>query len=161
MVRGLLTSIATSSISTLLRGLDSQWKYWSGIAWISSALQQRVDGMAVVDLASVTARLSTYVSFPDAGLVGGILYDTASARPVETASLADVASLDDLISSAFGGEPQSSSSSKLDVFKIMVMSLDDTELQVLEVYGRCLSIFPNPPVIFQSSLNSKSLWFRR
>lgn len=68
--RALLTSVATTNISTLQQGLAKQNTYWSGIAWIASALAQRIEGIQDVDLVGVTEKLASFVSFPDAGLVG-------------------------------------------------------------------------------------------
>lgn len=68
--RALLTSVATTNISTLQQGLAKQNIYWSGTAWISSALSQRIEGIQDVDLVGVTERLASFVSLPDAGLVG-------------------------------------------------------------------------------------------
>ena len=69
--RALLTSVATTNISTLQQGLAKQNIYWSGTAWISSALSQRIEGIQDVDLVGVTEKLASFVSLPDAGLVGG------------------------------------------------------------------------------------------
>ncbi|ORY29983.1 fungal-specific transcription factor domain-domain-containing protein [Naematelia encephala] len=68
--RALLTSVATTNISTLQSGLAKQNTYWSGIAWITSALSQRVEGFQEVDMRMVTEKLASFVSLPDAGLVG-------------------------------------------------------------------------------------------
>lgn len=68
--RALLASVASTNISTLQQGLERQNVYWQGTAWISSALKQRVEGMAEVDLVGVTEKLASSVSLPDAGLVG-------------------------------------------------------------------------------------------
>ena len=75
--RALLTSVATTNISTLQQGLAIQITYWSGIAWIAnalaqiaSALAQRIECIQDVDLVGVTEKLASFVSFPDAGLVG-------------------------------------------------------------------------------------------
>ena len=68
--RAILTSVATNNISTLQRGLEKQNVYWSGTAWIASALKQRIQGMAEIDLVGVTEKLASFVSLPDAGLVG-------------------------------------------------------------------------------------------
>jgi len=68
--RALLTSVATTNISTLQQGLAKQNTYWSGTAWILSALGQRIEGIQDVDLVGVTEKLASFVSLPDAGLVG-------------------------------------------------------------------------------------------
>ena len=68
-IRGILNTVAKNNIATLLLALSKQHTFWSGIAWIYSALQQRIDGMEIIDLASVTAKLSTFVSVPDPGLL--------------------------------------------------------------------------------------------
>jgi hypothetical protein len=68
--RALLTSVATTNISTLQQGLSKQTAYWSGVAWISSALEKRIEGIQDVDLVGVTEKLASFVSLPDAGLVG-------------------------------------------------------------------------------------------
>ena len=61
--------MATSNISTLRQGLAKQQIYWSGVAWVAEALTQRIEGIKDVDLVSVTEKLATFVSLPDAGLV--------------------------------------------------------------------------------------------
>lgn len=68
--RALLTSVAATNISTLQQGLAKQNTYWSGIAWIASALGQRIEGVKEVDMVDVTEKLASFVSLPDAGLVG-------------------------------------------------------------------------------------------
>jgi len=69
--RALLASVAKNNISTLQQGLAKQTIYWSGAAWVSGALEQRIEGMRDVDLVGVTERLASFVRLPDAGLVGG------------------------------------------------------------------------------------------
>lgn len=69
--RALLASVAKTNISTLQQGLAKQTIYWSGAAWVSGALEQRIEGMREVDLVNVTERLNSFVRLPDAGLVGG------------------------------------------------------------------------------------------
>jgi hypothetical protein len=66
----LLTSVATTNISTLQQGLAKQTTYWSGVAWIASALSQRIEGIQDIDLVNVTEKLESFVSLPDAGIVG-------------------------------------------------------------------------------------------
>lgn len=70
--RALLTSVATTNLTTLQQGLEKQNKYWAGTAWISSALKQRIEGIGMeeIDLVNVTEKLKSFVSLPDAGLVG-------------------------------------------------------------------------------------------
>jgi hypothetical protein len=68
--RALLASVATTNISTLQQGLAKQNTYWQGTAWISSALKQRIEGIQDIDLVGVTEKLASFVSLPDAGLVG-------------------------------------------------------------------------------------------
>lgn len=63
--------MAKTNISTLQQGLAKQTIYWSGAAWVSGALEQRIEGMREVDLVNVTEKLNSFVRLPDAGLVGG------------------------------------------------------------------------------------------
>ena len=76
-------SVATSNISTLQQGLAKQTTYWSGVAWIASALEKRIEGIQDVDLVGVTEKLASFVSLPDAGLVGksGDEGDTRAPTP--------------------------------------------------------------------------------
>jgi hypothetical protein len=69
--RALLTSVATTNISTLQQGLTKLTTYWSGVAWVAGALAQRIEGIGAqdVDLVNVTEHLASYVSLPDAGSV--------------------------------------------------------------------------------------------
>ncbi len=82
--RALLTSVATTNISTLQQGLAKQNTYWSGIAWISSALSQRIEGIQDVDLVGVTEKLASFVSLPDAGLVGRSAEEEGTTTGVAT-----------------------------------------------------------------------------
>jgi hypothetical protein len=68
--RALLQSVAAANISTLQQGLAKQTVYWSGVAWVSAALAQRIEGVQDVDLVQVTEKLASFVSLPDAGLIG-------------------------------------------------------------------------------------------
>lgn len=68
--RALLTSVATTNISTLQTGLSKQATYWSGVRWILGALEKRIEGFQDVDLGGVTEKLKSLISLPDAGLVG-------------------------------------------------------------------------------------------
>jgi hypothetical protein len=43
--RALLQSVAAANISTLQQGLAKQTVYWSGVAWVSAALAQRIEGV--------------------------------------------------------------------------------------------------------------------
>ena len=69
--RALLTSVATNNITTLQQGLAKLTTYWSGVAWVAGALNQRIQGIKAqdVDLVNVTETLGSYVSLPDAGSV--------------------------------------------------------------------------------------------
>lgn len=67
--RALLKSVAHTNISTLQQGLARQTDYWAGVAWVSAALAQRIDGVKDVDLAVLTDKLASHVSLPDPGLV--------------------------------------------------------------------------------------------
>lgn len=67
--RALLKSVAATNISTLQQGLARQTDYWSGVAWVSAALAQRIEGVKDVDLAVLTDKLASHVSLPDPGLV--------------------------------------------------------------------------------------------
>jgi len=69
--RALLTSVATTNITTLQQGLAKLAKYWYGAEWISGALKQRVQGIKErdVDLVSVRENFDSFVSLPDGGVV--------------------------------------------------------------------------------------------
>lgn len=69
--RALLTSVATTNISTLQQGLEKLSKYWYGAEWIAGTLRQRIEGIHDhdVDLVSVRENFDSYTSLPDAGLV--------------------------------------------------------------------------------------------
>lgn len=64
-------TVSTENIDKLRKGLAKQTIYWSGVAWVAEALEQRIRGIAVgeIDLASVTDKLSSIASIPDAGLL--------------------------------------------------------------------------------------------
>ena len=68
--RALLASVARTNISTLQAGLAKQEVYWNGIAWVMAALDKRIEGFSDVDLEGVTAKLQSFVSLPDGGLIG-------------------------------------------------------------------------------------------
>lgn len=68
--RALLTSVAKTNIATLQAGLAKQATYWSGVAWVMAALEKRIEGIQDVDLSGVTEKLKSFVSLPDAGLIG-------------------------------------------------------------------------------------------
>ena len=84
--RALLTSVATTNITTLQNGLSKQATHWSGVRWILGALEKRIEGFQTqdVDLAAVTEKLKSLISLPDAGYLG---------RRAETAK--DVAPISD------------------------------------------------------------------
>ena len=63
-------SVAANNIQILQHGLSKQNLYWAGTAWISSVLDQRLQGRAEVDLGKITENLASVVSLPDAGVVG-------------------------------------------------------------------------------------------
>ena len=69
--RALLKSVASSNISTLQQGLANQATYWSGVAWVAETLVQRLSGTqaGAIDLVTVTEKLASSVSVPDAGLL--------------------------------------------------------------------------------------------
>ncbi|WVQ94609.1 hypothetical protein IAU59_001689 [Kwoniella sp. CBS 9459] len=71
LFRSLLTSVATSNITTVQQGLTRQTTYWGGIAWVAEALAQRVAGIGAsdIDLASITEKLSSSVYVADAGVL--------------------------------------------------------------------------------------------
>lgn len=69
--RALLTSVATTNISTLQQGLAKLAKYWYGAEWIAGTLRQRIEGIHDVDLVSVRENFASFVSLPDAGVVPG------------------------------------------------------------------------------------------
>lgn len=64
-------TVSTENIDKLRKGLAKQTTYWSGVAWVAEALEQRIQGIAVgeIDLATVTEKLSSIASIPDAGLL--------------------------------------------------------------------------------------------
>jgi hypothetical protein len=70
--RALLTSVATTNITTLQNGLSKQATYWSGVRWILGALEKRIEGFQTqdVDLAAVTEKLKSLISLPDASILG-------------------------------------------------------------------------------------------
>lgn len=71
LYQSLLRSVASSNITTLQAGLAKQTKYWSGVAWVAAALGQRLEGVAAgaIDLNLVTAKLNSFVTLGDAGLL--------------------------------------------------------------------------------------------
>ncbi|KAK1921479.1 hypothetical protein DB88DRAFT_513497 [Papiliotrema laurentii] len=71
LYHNLLTLVTSRNINTLQRGLDKQAKYWSGVAWVAQALEQRLSGVSsrAIDLVAVTEQLASYVSIRDAGIV--------------------------------------------------------------------------------------------
>lgn len=69
--RALLTSVATTNISTLQQGLSKLAQYWYGAEWIAGALGQRIEGIHDVDLGAVRENFASFVSLPDAGAVRG------------------------------------------------------------------------------------------
>lgn len=71
LFRSLLKSVATNNISTLQQGLAKQATYWSGVAWVAQALEQRLSGVpaGAIDLGLVTEKLASFVSVPDAGVL--------------------------------------------------------------------------------------------
>jgi hypothetical protein len=71
LFRALLKSVASNNISTLQQGLAKQSIYWSGVAWVAQALEQRLSGVAAgaIDLGVVTEKLASFVSVPDAGVL--------------------------------------------------------------------------------------------
>lgn len=70
--RALLTSVARTNTTTLQSGLAKQAVYWSGVAWVMAALEKRIEGFQDVDLVGVTEKLKSFVSMPDAGLLGRV-----------------------------------------------------------------------------------------
>ncbi|KAK4687889.1 hypothetical protein P7C73_g2220, partial [Tremellales sp. Uapishka_1] len=72
LFRALLKTVASNNISTLQQGLAKQAVYWSGVAWVAQALEQRLSGVAAgaIDLGMVTENLTSFVSVPDAGVLG-------------------------------------------------------------------------------------------
>ncbi|ORY23128.1 fungal-specific transcription factor domain-domain-containing protein [Naematelia encephala] len=73
LFQSLLRSVATNNISTLQQGLAKLTTYWSGVAWVAEALQQRLSGVQAsdLDLKAVTEKLSSSVSVGDPGLIRG------------------------------------------------------------------------------------------
>lgn len=71
LFKSILTSVSTENIVTLRKGLARQTEYWSGVAWVAEALEQRIRGIGAseIDLASVTEKLASIASVPDAGLL--------------------------------------------------------------------------------------------
>lgn len=71
LFKSILTSVSTENIATLRKGLARQTEYWSGVAWVAEALEQRIRGIGAseIDLASVTEKLASIASVPDAGLL--------------------------------------------------------------------------------------------
>lgn len=69
--RALLTTVATTNISTLQQGLAKLARYWYGAEWIAGALKQRVDGIRErdVDLEEVREHFESHVVLPDGGVV--------------------------------------------------------------------------------------------
>lgn len=68
--RALLTSVATTNISTLQQGLQKLATYWYGAEWIAGTLKQRIEGIHDVDLGLVRENFSSFYSLPDAGIAG-------------------------------------------------------------------------------------------
>lgn len=71
LFQALLKSVASNNIATLQQGLAKQSIFWSGVAWVAQALEQRLSGVAAgaIDLGLVTDKLASFVSVPDAGLL--------------------------------------------------------------------------------------------
>ena len=71
LFQALLKSVASNNISTLQQGLAKQSIYWSGVAWVAQALEQRLSGVAAgaIDLGTVTEKLASFVSVGDAGVI--------------------------------------------------------------------------------------------
>ena len=71
LFQSLLKSVASNNISTLQQGLAKQSIYWSGVAWVAQALEQRLSGVAAgaIDLGTVTEKLASFVSVGDAGVI--------------------------------------------------------------------------------------------
>lgn len=71
LFRALLKSVASNNIATLQQGLAKQSTYWSGVAWVAQALEERLSGVAAgsIDLGKVTDKLASFVSVADAGLL--------------------------------------------------------------------------------------------
>ena len=69
--QGFLSAVSMQSVSTLCRGLTNQARYWSGVAWVHGSLEQRIRGIGLqeIDLVSVTDKLQSVASVPDAGLI--------------------------------------------------------------------------------------------
>lgn len=68
--RALLTSVATTNISTLQQGLQKLATYWYGAEWIAGTLRQRIEGIHDVDLGLVRENFASFYSLPDAGIAG-------------------------------------------------------------------------------------------
>jgi hypothetical protein len=92
LFRTMLTSVATTSISTLQQGLARQTTYWSGVAWVAGTLAQRISGIHAdeLDITEVQEQLQTYISIPDAGLVQRRCQDgsgtTSNSKPLPQTS---------------------------------------------------------------------------
>lgn len=70
-IQSLKKTVAANNISTLKAGLEKQSKYWSGVAWVSAALSERLSGVqaGAIDLSAITAKLPSFVSTSDTGLI--------------------------------------------------------------------------------------------
>lgn len=68
--RALLTSVATTNISTLQQGLQKLATYWYGAEWIAGTLRQRIEGIHDVDLGVVRENFASFYALPDAGIAG-------------------------------------------------------------------------------------------
>lgn len=71
LFKSILATVSTENIEKLRKGLSKQTTYWAGVAWVAEALEQQIRGIAVseIDLASVTEKLASIASIPDAGLL--------------------------------------------------------------------------------------------
>ena len=69
--KAILKTVSTENISTLRKGLARQTVYWSGVAWVAEAMEQRIQGIGAseIDLVSVTEKLASIASVPDPGLL--------------------------------------------------------------------------------------------
>ena len=71
LFKSILATVSTENIAGLRKGLAKQTIYWSGVAWVAEALEQRIQGIGAseIDLASVTEKLASVSSIPDAGVL--------------------------------------------------------------------------------------------
>jgi hypothetical protein len=85
LFKSMLASVSTENIAGLRKGLAKQTIYWSGVAWVAEALEQRIKGILAteIDLAQVMEKIASIASIPDAGALNQST-PTTQSRPRTT-----------------------------------------------------------------------------